>query len=484
MKNLLIIGAGGAGKHLLNEILKKNNKLNYNIIGFLDADKQKHGTIIEGYKVLDHHEVVLSYINKYKIDEVIVATTAINHKELNKLYKQVKKANVDFRVLPSFEELLLNEPFTKQLRDIKVDDLLGREPICINSKNIKQYIQDKVVLVTGAAGSIGSELCRQIVKYEPSKLVLLDINENDLYFLDLFLHRHYEINTGLEICNIREEDKLDFLFNKYQPDIVFHAAAYKHVPLMEKNIEEAIKNNVFGTENLVMKSDKYNVDKFVLISTDKAVNPTNVMGATKRLAELIIERYNKRSETKFTAVRFGNVLGSSGSVVPLFKSLLKEGRDLTVTHEEVTRYFMTIPEAAQLVLEAGYIAAGGEVFVLDMGEPIKIIDLAKKMIELSGLVLGEEVNINITGLRPGEKLYEELLYDVNSCQKTENEKIYIAKIKEESINIELSLKELRKSTRIFDIEKMKLKLKEFVPTYKEVNNSSKENSNEYTAISS
>lgn len=485
MENLLIIGAGSAGKHLLNELIKKDKKLSYNIIGFLDADSKKHGISIKGYQVLGHHDNIIFFIKKYNIDEVIVATTAINHKDLDRLYRQVNNADVNFRVLPPIEELLLNEPFTKQLREIKVDDLLGRDTIDINSQNVKKYLKNRTVLVTGAAGSIGSELCRQIVRYEPAKLILMDINENDLYFLDLYIKRHFEIKTSLEICNIRELDKLDYLFNKYQPDIVFHAAAHKHVPLMEKNIDESIKNNVFGTENLVIAADKYNAAKFILISTDKAVNPTNVMGATKRLAELIIEKYSKISSTKFAAVRFGNVLGSNGSVVPLFNSLLKEGKDLTVTHEEVSRYFMTIPEAAQLVLEAGFIADGGEVFVLDMGKPVKIIDLAKKMIELSGLELGKDVNINITGLRPGEKLYEELLYDVKSCQKTQNEKIYIAKLKKEAVNIDQGLKELKKLIKTFDRKKMKSKLKGLVPSYQEVNyNTNEENSNEYTVISS
>ncbi|QTL99738.1 NAD-dependent epimerase/dehydratase family protein [Iocasia frigidifontis] len=485
MKNLLIIGAGGAGKHLLSELLKKDKKLGYNIIGFLDADSKKHGMSISGYKVLGHHDNIMFYIKKYNIDEVIIATTAINHKDLDRLYRQVNKAEANFRVLPPIEELLLNEPFTKQLREIKVDDLLGRDTININSQSVKEYLKNRIVLVTGAAGSIGSELCRQIVRYEPSKLILLDINENDLYFLDLYIQRHFKVKTSVEICNIRELYKLDYLFNKYQPDIVFHAAAHKHVPLMEKNIEEAVKNNVFGTENIVISADKYNVAKFVLVSTDKAVNPTNVMGATKRLAELIIEKYSKLSSTKFTAVRFGNVLGSNGSVVPLFKSLLQEGKDLTVTHEEVSRYFMTIPEAAQLVLEAGYIANGGEVFVLDMGKPVRIMDLAKKMIELSGLELGKDVNINITGLRPGEKLYEELLYDAKSCQKTQNERIYIAKLKKEAVNIDQGLKELKKLLDTFDSKKMKLKLKELVPTYQEVDyNINGEIANEYTVISS
>ena len=298
-------------------------------------------------------------------------------------------------------------------------------------------------------------------------MIILDINENDLYFLKLFLERHYDIEINFEIANIREKSKLEFIFKEYKPDLVYHAAAHKHVPLMEKNIEEAVKNNVFGSKNLLDLADKYQVEKFVLISTDKAVNPTNVMGATKRLSEIILENINKDSKTKYMAVRFGNVLGSNGSVVPLFKSLIKEGKDLTVTHEDVTRYFMTIPEAAQLVLEAGYIGQGGEVFVLDMGEPIKIMDLAEKMIELSGLRVGKDIDIKITGLRPGEKLYEELLYDVNSCQKTENDKIYISQIRREDLDLKSGLREMDKCLDRFDRINLKKQLKKLVKTYKE-----------------
>lgn len=469
MKNLLIVGAGSAGKHVLEEITNNNNKYNYNVIGFLDADKSKHGTTLSGYRVMGHHDNISFYIKNYNIDEVIVATTEIDNKGIQKIYNNTKNFNVSIRVLPTIEELLMGEPLTKQLREVRVEDLLGREPVNVNSQNIREYIINKKVLVTGAAGSIGSELCRQIVKYKPKKLIVLDINENDLYFLQLFLERHYETKVCLEICNIREKDKLNYVFEQYKPDLVFHAAAHKHVPLMEKNIDEAIKNNVFGTKNLLDLSDRYNINKFVLISTDKAVNPTNVMGATKRLSEIMLEKKNKISKTQYMAVRFGNVLGSNGSVIPLFNSLIKEGRDLTVTHENVTRYFMTIPEAAQLVLEAGYIGKGGEVFVLDMGKPVKIIDLAKKMIEFSGLKLGKDIGIKITGLRPGEKLYEELLYDIDSCNKTQNEKIYISNIKEEDINIEKGIKELEKYLKSFDRKKMKEKLKELVPTYKEAN---------------
>lgn len=472
MKNILIVGAGSAGKHVLKEITENGHKYNYNVIGFLDADSSKHGYEIDGYEILDHHDNINKYIKEFNINEVIVATTEINHQELNKIYDNLKvfDKNIDIKVLPTVEELLKGEPYTKQLREIQVEDLLGRDSIQINNKNINKYINNKSVLVTGAAGSIGSELCRQIVKYAPKELIILDINENDLYFLKLFLERHYDVKIYFEIANIREKNKLEFLFKEYKPDLVYHAAAHKHVPLMEKNIEEAVKNNVFGTKNLLDIANKYQVEKFVLISTDKAVNPTNVMGATKRLSEIILENTNENSKTKYMAVRFGNVLGSNGSVVPLFKSLIKEGKDLTVTHAEVTRYFMTIPEAAQLVLEAGYIGQGGEVFVLDMGEPIKIMDLAEKMIELSGLRVGKDIDIKITGLRPGEKLYEELLYDINNCQKTENDKIYISKIRKEDLNLEKNLNQLKIHMENIDRKKMKIQLKKLVKTYKESKN--------------
>ncbi|SDC58523.1 polysaccharide biosynthesis protein [Halanaerobium congolense] len=469
MKNVLIVGAGSAGKHVLKEITENGHKYDYNVIGFLDADSSKHGHKIDDYKILDHHDNINEYINKFDINEVIVATTEINHQGLNKIYDNLKvfDKNIEIKVLPTVEELLKGEPYTKQLREVQVEDLLGRESIQINNENINKYINNKRVLVTGAAGSIGSELCRQIVKHDPKKLIILDINENDLYFLKLFLERHYDIEINFEIANIREKSKLEFIFKEYKPDLVYHAAAHKHVPLMEKNIEEAVKNNVFGSKNLLDLADKYQVEKFVLISTDKAVNPTNVMGATKRLSEIILENINKDSKTKYMAVRFGNVLGSNGSVVPLFKSLIKEGKDLTVTHEDVTRYFMTIPEAAQLVLEAGYIGQGGEVFVLDMGEPIKIMDLAEKMIELSGLRVGKDIDIKITGLRPGEKLYEELLYDVNSCQKTENDKIYISQIRREDLDLKSGLREMDKCLDRFDRINLKKQLKKLVKTYKE-----------------
>ncbi|BAP60490.1 putative polysaccharide biosynthesis protein [Methanococcus maripaludis KA1] len=470
-KNLIIIGAGSAGEYVSSEILNKNI-FNYNIIGFLDKNNKKHGKTINGKLVFGNYNNLDEFIGKYNIDEIIIATTEINNLEVEKIYKIAKMDGVTVKILPRYEELLLKDPFNKQLREVSLEDLLGRTPLRVNDNCIREYIQNRKILITGAAGSIGSELCRQIVKYGPRKLVLLDMNENDLYLLGLFLKRNYSVDINMEICNIRERAKLDYLFNNYKPEIVFHAAAHKHVPLMEKNVDEAIKNNVFGTKNLVDLSDIHDVQQFVLISTDKAVNPTNVMGATKRLAEFLIENKNGTSKTKFMAVRFGNVLGSSGSVVPIFKDLIKEKKNLTVTHPEVTRYFMTIPEAVELVLEAGYLGEGGEVFVLDMGKPVKILQMAEKMIELSGLKIGTDIDIDIIGLRPGEKLYEELLYDVNCCEKTQNDKIFIAKIKNETLDLldfEQKLMELKKILNTYDPNKMKQKLMELVPTYKEVN---------------
>ncbi|MCF2613308.1 UDP-N-acetylglucosamine 4,6-dehydratase family protein, partial [Fusobacterium perfoetens] len=353
-----------------------------------------------------------------------------------------------------------------QIKDVSIEDLLGRDQVEINDGSIKDLIHNKVVFVTGGAGSIGSELARQIAKYEPQKLVTIDVNENDIYFLELELKRKYQnLDLVSEICNIREKEKLEFLFNKYRPNIVFHAAAHKHVPLMEHNPEEAIKNNIFGTRNVAECANEFGVDRMVLISTDKAVNPTNLMGASKRACELVIEHMNEISKgTKFMAVRFGNVLGSNGSVIPIFRKLIKEGKNLTLTHKDITRYFMTIPEAAQLVIEAGSIGNGGEIFILDMGKPIKIYDLAKNMIRLSNAKVG----IDIVGLRPGEKLYEELLYDTNNAIKTANKKIFITKIDKGNIEIDKYFDELKECTHNPDISKIKEIMKKVVVSYKEV----------------
>ncbi|OCL25574.1 nucleoside-diphosphate sugar epimerase [Orenia metallireducens] len=467
MRNILVVGAGYGGKHIIKELNRLTNS-ELKIIGIIDDDKEKLGLKILGIEVIGDRYCIPMIIKEEQINEIIIAIPSANSYKIKEIYKLCNAPGVKVKILPEFNEILLDRPFVKQARDVSVEDLLGRNPIVINNDNIKEIVKGKKVLITGGAGSIGSELSRQIAKFSPQLIINLDVNENNLYFLELELIRNHKgINLKSEVANIRERDKLEYLFQKYTPDIVFHAAAHKHVPLMENNPEEAIKNNVFGTRNIAELSDKYNVERFVLISTDKAVNPTNVMGATKRLAEIIIQNLNIKSNTKYMAVRFGNVLGSNGSVIPLFKRLLQEGRNLTVTHPEVTRYFMTIPEASQLVIEAGTLGQGGEVFVLDMGEPIKIIDLARKMIELSGLNLDEDIDIDIIGLRPGEKLYEELLYDVNSAIKTDNQKIFIAKLKEEKVNIEEGLKELSNIIKSNNKKKIKEKLKDLVKSYKE-----------------
>jgi len=464
MKKLMIIGAGSAGLHVIREIEKSKKEIK--IVGILDDDIKKIGKTLLSYNILDTHKNLEKILREISITELIIATTCISHREIERIYKSAKKYNVKVKTLPSLEELLLEESYFRQIRDVNVDDLLGREPIRIDTENITKNIKGKTVLITGAGGSIGSELVRQIVKHTPKRIINIDMNENELYLLELYLKRHYKDSEIIsEVCNIREENKMRWLFKKYRPEIVYHAAAHKHVPLMERNPEEAIKNNVFATNTIIELSEEFLVDRFVLISTDKSVNPTNLMGATKRLAEVLIQKKSESSKTKFMAVRFGNVLGSNGSVIPIFQELLKEKKNLTVTHPEITRYFMTIPEAAQLVIEAGNIGVGGEVFVLDMGEPVKIIDLAKKMIELSGLKINEDVEIEITGLRPGEKLYEELLYDVNNCIKTKNNKIFIGKIKKEKLNLKDVFNELEIVIKSYDTEKIKNVMKKYVSTY-------------------
>lgn len=421
MKNILIIGAGYAGKAVAAGIIE--DKIQYNVVGFLDNDNFKVGKKFLGIEVKDKSDNLKKFLKSNKVDICIIASTSISKQDLKKLIKVLNLNKIEIKIIPNMSQLMMSKNFFSQVKDFEIEDLLGREVVQHNILQIKTFLENKKILVTGATGSIGSELSKQIVKYNPKELILLDINENDLYFLELFLRETYpEIKLNIEIGNIRDKKKMEYLFGKYKPQLVFHAAAHKHVPLMERNPEEAVKNNIYGTKNLIESSILNEVEKFVLISTDKAVNPTSVMGTTKRVTEMLVEHYNEKGKTKFMAVRFGNVLGSNGSVIPIFKKKIAERKNLTVTHPDIIRYFMTISEASQLVLRAGSLGNGGEVFVLDMGEPVKIIDLAKKMIELSGLE--KEIGIEITGLRPGEKLYEELLYDVKHCEKTESQKIY------------------------------------------------------------
>jgi len=394
----------------------------------------------------------------------------IDNKNKKEILEICNKTQAEVKVLPDLRELITEENLYHSLRNVEIEDLLGREPVELDNNNIKSLINDKIVLVTGGGGSIGEELCRQIMLHNPKQLLMLDIYENNLYSIELELKSKYPNNDiKAIIANIRDEERMFDIFEEYSPEIVFHAAAHKHVPLMENNPTEAIKNNVFGTYNLVNACDKYKTKRFILISTDKAVNPTNIMGATKRMCEMLIQAKDKESETEYVAVRFGNVLGSNGSVVPLFKKQIEEGGPITVTHKEITRFFMTIPEAVALVLQSITYAKGGEIFVLNMGDPVKIYDLATSLIELSGLELGKDIDIEITGLRPGEKLYEELLMDEENLEKTEHEKIFITEPMDFTMNdIEEKLDEFRYilDNDINDKEVIKETMKKCVPTYR------------------
>ena len=434
-ENVLIYGAGESGVLLVKES-RINPNFPYKIVGFLDDNPNKKGGKVYGLKVLGGLEDVEKVVEKNDVSKIIISMPSVEQSKISNILKELNKIkDISVKILPNVDNLIEEGNLSTQLRNIKLEDLLGREEIKINTKEVFDFIQDKIVFVTGGGGSIGSELINQIAKYNPKKIINIEINENASYLMELELKRKYPyLDYKTEIASVRDFDKLDMLFNKYKPEILFHAAAHKHVPLMENNPEEAIKNNIFGTKNVAECCLKYKLESVVLISTDKAVNPTNVMGATKRVCEMIFQKYSEKdSNTKFMAVRFGNVLGSNGSVIPIFSKLIEEGKNLTLTHKDIIRYFMTIPEAAQLVIEAATIGKGGEILILDMGEPVKIYDLAKNMIKLSG----SNVGIDIVGLRPGEKLFEELLYDVNSSEKTSNNKIFITNMENEKVQVDI-----------------------------------------------
>lgn len=472
--NIMIVGAGQATVAMLQEI-NRNNPSNYMVKCIVDDDKTKIGRTINSVPIVSSTDKIPSMVNKFEIDEIILSIPSIDTENKKRILDLCAGTKCKLKILPEVYSLLTNNKnILDKIREVQVEDLLGRDPITLDCTLTKQYIQGKTVLVTGGGGSIGSELCRQISSYAPKKLIVLDIYENNAYSIQQELIRQYgdELDAEVEITSIRDKNKLNQIFKTHDIDIVFHAAAHKHVPLMEKNPEEAIKNNVIGTYNVVQVAHEHNVEKFVLISTDKAVNPTNVMGATKRITEMIIQSYNRHSETDFVAVRFGNVLGSNGSVIPLFQKQIKEGGPVTVTHEEITRYFMTIPEAVQLVLRASSMAEGGETFVLDMGEPVKIKDLAYNLIKLSGLEPEIDIDIEYTGLRPGEKLYEELLISHDKNQvKTNIDKIFIerpTKFDEQEL-FEL-IEELEQAAYNTDVEKIIFLLEKLVPTYKRTTN--------------
>lgn len=428
MRNTMIIGAGEACNVVMKE-LELSTELDSRICCIIDDNPRKTGTYIHGVKVVGGRDEILKYADKYNINEIIMAIPSTSKAEQRKLLNICQKVpNCDLKILPGVYQLVNGEVSVSKLRNVEIEDLLGRDPVPITTEKIGRYVSDQVVLVTGGGGSIGSELCRQIAANGVRQLIIFDIYENNAYDIQQELKREYpNLDLVVLIGSVRNGRKVNSVFSQYRPDIVYHAAAHKHVPLMEDSPNEAIKNNVFGTYKVALAADKYGTKKFVLISTDKAVNPTNIMGASKRMCEMIIQVFNNRSKTEFVAVRFGNVLGSNGSVIPLFKSQIEAGGPVTVTHPDIIRYFMTIPEAVSLVLQAGASAKGGEIFVLDMGQPVKIADLAKNLIRLSGYKEGTDIEIKYTGLRPGEKLYEELLMDEEGLKSTENEMIHIGK---------------------------------------------------------
>ena len=425
-KRVMIIGAGAAGDELLRDIYRNGTEMLP--VCFIDDDVKKVGRSIGDVKVVGTTADIAICAEKYNVQEIIVAIPSAPRREIKRILELCGKTSCKVLSIPGYYQVLKGEVSVSQLKEVEINDLLGREPVVVDTDAIMGYIEGKVVLVTGGGGSIGSELCRQIASHKPKKLIILDIYENNAYDIQQELIRKLpELDLTVLIASVRDKERIESIFLKYKPQIVFHAAAHKHVPLMEVSPNEAVKNNVGGTFNVAECAGKFGVDKFILISTDKAVNPTNVMGATKRICEMIVQMFDKKYETDYVAVRFGNVLGSNGSVIPLFKKQIEDGGPVTVTHKDIVRYFMTIPEAVSLVLEAGAFATGGEIFVLDMGEPVRIYDLALNLIRLSGLEPFKDIDVKVTGLRPGEKLYEERLMDEEGLSKTQNEKISIGK---------------------------------------------------------
>ena len=427
MKRVLIVGAGEAGNAIIKEIVN-SPYVNMKIVGIVDDDVTKHGKFMHGIKVVGDRNDIVDIAESQRVDEIIIAMPTVSAMETKKILDICKQTGCELKRLPGMYQLVNGDVSISKLKDVDVNDLLGRDPIEVDLDSIMGYVSGKIVMVTGGGGSIGSELCRQIASHNPKQLVIVDIYENSTYDIQQELKRKYpDLDLVVLIASVRNTKRIDQIFATYHPQIVYHAAAHKHVPLMEDSPNEAVKNNVLGTWKVVQAADKYKVKRFVMISTDKAVNPTNIMGATKRICEMIIQTYNNRSQTEYVAVRFGNVLGSNGSVIPLFKKQIEAGGPVTVTHPDIIRYFMTIPEAVSLVLQAGAYAKGGEIFILDMGEPVKIVDLARNLILLSGHKPDEDIQIVFTGLRPGEKLYEEVLMKEEGMQDTANKLIHIGK---------------------------------------------------------
>lgn len=464
-RNVLVIGAGEAGNQLIKEI-NNSRYVRKKVVGVIDDDKTKIGNYIHGAKVVGDRSCIRDKVLELHVHEIIIAMPSASPKQMKGILDICKETGCELKRLPGIYQLVNGEVGISKLKDVDVNDLLGREPVTVDLESIMGYVSGKIIMVTGGGGSIGSELCRQIAGHKPKQLIILDIYENTTYDIQNELKVKFpELDLVVLIGSVRNTNRMNWIFETYHPEIIYHAAAHKHVPLMEESPNEAIKNNVLGTWKIVQAADHYQVKRFVMVSTDKAVNPTNIMGASKRICEMIIQTYNKRSNTEYVAVRFGNVLGSNGSVIPLFKKQIERGGPVTVTDPNIVRYFMTIPEAVSLVLQAGAYAKGGEIFVLDMGEPVKILDLAKNLILLSGHKPDEDIQIVFTGLRPGEKLYEEMLMDEEGLQDTENNLIHIGKPIE--LDEEKFLNQLEKLKEYVVTEPSDIRewVKEIVPTY-------------------
>ena len=466
-ERIMVIGAGFAGKMLVREYAE-SDKIYGTIVCLIDDNYYKKGRLLDGVPVVGGRDKIISAAEEYRIDKIIYAIPSGSGKDRKEILEICSRTGCRVEIIPGIYQLLTGQVAMGKLRKVELQDLLGRDPIKVNLDEIYKYIGDKVVMVTGGGGSIGSELCRQIALSRPKTLIIFDIYENNAYDIQMELKKKYpELNLVVLIGSVRNTARLDDVLGTYKPDIVFHAAAHKHVPLMEDSPNEAIKNNVFGTYKMASAAAKHGVSKFVLISTDKAVNPTNIMGASKRLCEMVVQMMNRQSKnTDFVAVRFGNVLGSNGSVIPLFEKQISEGGPVTVTHPEITRFFMTIPEAVSLVLQAGYYASGGEIYILDMGQPVKIADMARNLIRLSGFTPDVDIKVEYTGLRPGEKLYEEILMDEEGLQDTENKLIHIGKpIVMDDEKFKEQLEQLQKACES-ESDDIKNLVAEIVPTYK------------------
>lgn len=476
---IMIVGAGEAATAIIKEITV-SSYLDGNVVCAIDDNREKLNRYIQGVKIVGNRYSIVFFAEKYKVTDIIIAMPSAPREELKEILEICKDTGCKLKMLPGMYQLINEEVSVSRLKNVEIEDLLGREPIATDNDEVLESVRDKVILITGGGGSIGSELCRQIAKHKPKQLIVVDIYENNAYEIQQELKMDYQdLDLVVLIASVRNTNRMNDIFETYRPEIVYHAAAHKHVPLMEDSPNEAIKNNVFGTYKMVQAADRYKVKRFILISTDKAVNPTNIMGASKRMCEMIIQAYNNRSKTEFVAVRFGNVLGSNGSVIPLFKKQILQGGPVKVTHPDIIRYFMTIPEAVSLVLQAGAYAKGGEIFVLDMGEPVKIRELAENLIRLSGYKPGRDIAIEYIGLRPGEKLYEELLMDEEGLQDTKNKLIHIGrpiKFDEEAFFKALDELYIAVNNETSDVRTLVHKI---VPTYTLPENSVPDNNEKY-----